>query len=78
MFHVTGASARYTTNENYPTTRLAPYADCGVSVFRDFKIKGNKLELRADMLNMFDKQYEVVALYPMPGRSFQFTIGFEI
>ncbi len=78
VFHVTGASARYTTNENYPTTRLAPYADCGVSVFRDFKIKGNKLELRADMLNMFDKQYEVVALYPMPGRSFQFTIGFEI
>lgn len=78
VFHVTGASARYTTNENYPTTRLDPYADCGVSLFRDFDIRGNKLEVRADMINMFNKQYEIVALYPMPGRSFQFTIGFEI
>ena len=59
VFHVTGASARYTTNENYPTTRLDPYADCGVSLFRDFDIRGNKLEVRADMINMFNKQYEI-------------------
>jgi outer membrane receptor protein involved in Fe transport len=36
-----------------------------------------KLNLRFDLKNMFNKQYEIVGAYPMPGRNWQFTIGYS-
>lgn len=76
--HGTGCSARYTTNQNFPETRISGYFDTGISLFRSFKIKKNSLEIKADILNIFDKQYEIVARYPMPGRSWKLTAEFEI
>ena len=29
------------------------------------------------MLNMFDKQYDIVARYPMPGRSWKASVEFD-
>ncbi|MCM1028945.1 MAG: TonB-dependent receptor [Alloprevotella sp.] len=78
-WHTTGVSARYTTNNNLPETRIAGYAESGVTIWRQFIIgHRNKVELRADILNLFDKQYEVVARYPMPGRSWQVTLKYQL
>lgn len=76
--HGTGCSARYTTNQNLPQSRIPGYFDTGVSVFRTFNINNNTLEIKADILNIFDKQYEIVARYPMPGRSWKLTVEFDI
>lgn len=77
-FHASGASARYGTNSNLPVSRVAGYVDCGVAAYRTIRIKNHSLELRADILNIFDKQYYVVARYPMPGRSWRITATFNL
>ena len=52
--------------------------ECGVTLYRTFSLGKSRLEVRADLINMFDKQYEVVANYPMPGRSWQLTVKWTI
>lgn len=76
--HTTAVSARYSTNANVPSTRIAGYADTGITIWRQFALrKGRSIELRGDILNLFDEQYQIVARYPMPGRSWQFTIKYH-
>lgn len=76
--HLSGCSARYTTNTNLPETRIDGYSDTGVAFFRKFQLRrGASLEGRIDILNIFDTQYDIVARYPMPGRSVKFSIEYE-
>lgn len=76
--HGTGVSARYATNSNSPDTRIPGYMEFGMSAYRTFRFRANSIELRADLINMFDKQYEVIARYPMPGRSWLFSIRYSL
>lgn len=78
-WHTTAVATRYATNNNLPASRIAPYSESGVTLWRQFRLpRRHTLELRADLLNIFDKQYEVVARYPMPGRSWQLTLKYHI
>ena len=79
--NASAVSARFTTNNNLPETRIAGYAEFGASAWRSFTLnqKGrqpHQLELKADLLNMFNRQYYIVARYPMPGRSWQVAVSF--
>lgn len=78
VFHGIGVSERYGTNTNRPSTRIKGYVECGATVMRTFRFRGHSLDLRLDVLNIFDKQYEVVVDYPMPGRSWKATATFEL
>jgi len=31
-----------------------------------------------DLKNIFDRQYEIVRFYPMPGRSWQLSVKYQI
>lgn len=75
--HATGVSERFGINSNPPSSRIAGYVDFGLTLWRDFKLKGHTIGLRGDILNLFNKQYEVVARYPMPGRSWRLSVKFE-
>ncbi|MDE7413752.1 MAG: TonB-dependent receptor [Muribaculaceae bacterium] len=75
--HTTTVSARYTTSSNLPSTRIAGYGETGLAFFHTFSFHKSSLELRADILNLFDKQYEVVAKYPMPGRNWTASIRYS-
>lgn len=78
VVHATGVSERYGTNANLPVTRLDGYIECGAAVMKTFPLGKHSLALRFDLVNLFDKQYEVVASYPMPGRSWKFTATFDL
>lgn len=78
VIHGTGVSARYASNYNQPETRIPGYMEFGASAYRTFRFGKNSMELRADLLNMFDKQYSVVVRYPMPGRSYLLTIKYTL
>lgn len=75
--HTTGTSARYTTNLNIPATRINGYMEFGLTLLRNFTLGKGNLEVRGDVLNIADKTYEIIANYPMPGRSWQFTVGYS-
>lgn len=77
VLHAVGVSNRYATSYNLPVSRVAGYVDLGLSVMRSFVMGRGRLNLRGDMLNVFNTQYEIVTDYPMPGRNFRFTISFE-
>jgi len=38
----------------------------------------NKFRIQGDLLNVFNRQYEIVARYPMPGRSWKISVEFEM
>lgn len=78
VVHATGVSDRYGTNSNLPVSRVRGYIECGAALMRTLRIGSHSLDLRFDLLNLLDKQYEVVCDYPMPGRSWRATITFNL
>lgn len=76
--HVTGCSARYAETVNLPSSRIPGYMEIGFSLYREIRIKQSSLTLRADLINALDKQYEIVARYPMPGRSWAVSIEYRL
>ncbi|MCD8318912.1 MAG: TonB-dependent receptor plug domain-containing protein [Paraprevotella sp.] len=76
--HGTAVSERYSTNANMDLTRLKPYHEIGLAAYRDFHWRKFGCMLRADLMNLTNEQYEIVRLYPMPGRSWKITIKFIV
>ncbi len=74
----TGMSSRWPNNEHYEGTLIAGYVECGLTLWRQLRWKGQQLEARLDLKNLFDKQYEIVGHYPMPGRQVLFTINYKM
>jgi hypothetical protein len=77
VVHGRGTSARYMSNSNSPMTRMPGYFEAGATLWRRFALRnGNMIEVRGDLINVFDKQYAVIARYPMPGRSWMLTLKY--
>lgn len=76
--HGTATSMRYANNEHYPDTDISGYCDLGLTISRCFSVFGHSLELRGDIKNLLNTQYEIVRMYPMPGRSWQFTVKYKL
>jgi len=74
---VVAAGARWTNNEHVAGTRLPAYAEVGVCVYRAFRVGRCGLDVRADVLNLFNAHYEIVGNYPMPGRACRLTANFS-
>lgn len=75
--HASGMSSRWANNEHYTDTKVKGFIDCGVTLYRQFALRRSALEARLDLKNIFDTQYEIVRLYPMPGFSYQFSINYK-
>jgi outer membrane cobalamin receptor len=71
-------SRRWTTNEHAAGTRMAGYGEMHVSAYRTFAVGATKLTARASLLNVTNKQYDIVAHYPMPGRSWRVSLTIEL
>jgi len=67
---------RYTTTDN--TEFLSGYTLFNVSLGYNFRIDRNYFELTLRAENLLNKQYEVIAWYPMPGRSFIFSVTYRL
>ena len=83
-----GQSARWTTVDHADGTRLSPFATTDLSLWRTFTLRigrggsslptgegrGGAVTLRLTLQNLFDRQYALVAHYPMPGRSLRLQL----
>lgn len=78
VLHVHAMGDRWTSNEHYANTSVAGYAEWGVTAQRRFAWRRQMLTLRLDVKNLFDRQYEIVGHYPMPGRSYQMTLSYQL
>lgn len=68
---------RYSGFQNYVENRLPGYVDHSVSVARTFKLRDKLLSCSFEVLNLSDKNYAIIAYFPMPGRSFRATVSLK-
>ena len=77
-------SCRWTTVEHAAGTRMPGFGVTDLSLWRSFYLlTGNRrgrapLTLRFTLQNLFDRQYALVAHYPMPGRSWRMQLEVPI
>lgn len=64
---------RYALGQNIADNRLDSYSDHSISASRDFRICKVLTSWSVEVLNMMDKNYEIVKYFPMPGRSVRVT-----
>lgn len=65
---------RYVLGQNIEANRLDSYSDHSLSASRDFKIRNVTTSLSVEVLNLMDRNYEIVKNFPMPGRSVRATL----
>jgi outer membrane cobalamin receptor len=61
---------QYWQNQNKPETELPAYSDHTLSLNKAFNFSGKALKMQFNLLNVWNKNYQIVHNYPMPGRSF--------
>ena len=66
---------RYNAKDNIPANYVQPWYthDISASWLQTYNI--HKLKFTAEVNNLFNKNYDVVLSYPMPGRSYRFTLS---
>ena len=66
---------RYTLNENIFSNFLNPFIDINLGLQKSFRIIKNwRLAVNAKVMNLLNKNYEVIKSFPMPGRYYQLTL----
>ena len=71
-YTIVGMGTRYSMAQNLPEYKIQSYVEQTVTLSRQFKLKrGGSLSLKAECVNLADKQYEVIQYYPMAGRSWR-------
>lgn len=75
--HSTFASKRWCSNNHLPTTDLPAYSDWGLSVYHTFNTRRSALSMQIELNNIFDHHYEIIGLYPMPGRAYKITLKYS-
>ena len=68
---------RYSKEQNNDNSRLPAYADHGITLDHTFQLRLGDLRLQAQVLNLLDKQYEVVKSYPMMGRNYRLKLTYS-
>ncbi len=68
---------RYQLAENKPEYLLEGYVDQSVTLAKKIPLRYGALKLQAQVLNIFDVQYEVVSNYPMMGRNYKIKMIYE-
>jgi vitamin B12 transporter len=66
---------RYYTEDN--TAFLPGYSVCDLTVRTKLAFGSLGFSVKGEVNNLFDKKYQVIPGYPMPGRSFRMTFGVE-
>ena len=61
---------RWSSSQHTEQYMLKAYSEHTLTLSREFRFKSCQLNLSGSIHNLFDKQYEIVKYYPMPGRSF--------
>ena len=73
-YSMTWQGKRYSQAETSYKYLLNPYSEHTLSMSKTFLLRGDKkISLQFTINNIFDKQYEIIKYYPMPGRSITAT-----
>jgi outer membrane cobalamin receptor len=60
---------RYALGQNSIQNRIGGYTDHSLSANREFMLGGVKTSFTVEVLNLLNRNYEIIRYFPMPGRS---------
>ncbi len=69
-YSVTVCGSEWSQQYHTDLNKIDAYADQSVSLNKTFKFNAQELRVQLDLLNLSNKNYEIIKGYPMPGRSF--------
>ena len=75
LFGMNSHGKSYSTN-NGSAIPIAPFQIYNISIGSTLDIKTNKIRFDIKVSNLFDKQYNIIPDYPMPGRAFYFSLSY--
>jgi outer membrane cobalamin receptor len=75
MLTLTGE--RYVLPQNIAANRMGGYAEHTVGLNKTIATRACRIRLQGEALNVGGKSYDVVRYYPMPGRSFRFSVNIQ-
>lgn len=70
-YSLVGVGKRYFIAQNIPVNEIDGYVEQTLTLGHEFRLRGCRLGLRGELINLADKQYDVIKYYPMPGRSWR-------
>ena len=68
---------RYFWHQNIPKYKMDGYQEHSIGLNKQLKIKDFNLLLQTNIINLWNKHYEVIRRYPMPGRSFNISMSLK-
>lgn len=68
---------RYALDQNIPDNEMKAYTDHSVSLNRTFAFNDKSLRLQLNLINLGNKNYQIIQYYPMPGRSFTLSAQYN-
>jgi outer membrane receptor protein involved in Fe transport len=68
------SSTRYTIGENNPFNQLSGWGTQDVFLTWAKNLKACRVQIKGEVDNLLNKQYDVVRYFPMPGRSFKISL----
>lgn len=68
---------RYALDQNIPENEIESYTDHTISLNKSFRINSNHLRMQFNLVNLTNKNYQIVQYYPMPGRSFTISANYN-
>jgi outer membrane cobalamin receptor len=72
-YSIVGVSKRYSLSQNIPENQVDGYLEHSLSLSHRFLLKNYSLQLKAEIINLTNAQYDVIQYYPMPGRSWRIS-----
>ena len=76
-YSLIASGKRYALGQNIPANEVARYLDHSIILSHDILIKASTLGLKLELLNLSNKNYEVIRNYPMQGFGFRFMVYYE-
>lgn len=70
-YSLTAVGERYMLPQNIKSNRIDGYVEQNISLNRTFSIGRTNLRIQGELLNITDKNYDIIKFYPMPGRSWR-------
>jgi vitamin B12 transporter len=64
---------RYSMAQNLKQYEIKSYTEHTLTLQHEFRMKSLTMTLSGSVQNLFDKQYEIIKYYPMPGRNYLIT-----
>lgn len=68
---------RYDQSANIAQNYVQPFYTHDMAIHYHTVIHKRKVRITAEMNNMFNQAYEVITNYPMPGRSYRFSLTYD-